>query len=289
MSWDWHWERFLIAAIVGGQLSLGGSLVQLTTRNDLASPSTLGMDGLAVGILLLTFAFGIGSPEALVGVVFATGLILWLGFSRLPLKFQRTHDFRLLLLLGLAINLLVGALFSIMHFMAMAFNHEFPSQLWFGRISAISAVQWVGALGILSLSFALLIFRRRSWKAMLLGVGWCHGLKVPVQRITREAMVVAFVGNFWVITQFGAFSLLGLLLPLLLRQLPRYRGEPGRELTEGLVVSGVAFGLIDHACYNLTFRGAEIPVALPLSLLGAVSLVTLLWRRERSAFTWQRP
>jgi iron complex transport system permease protein len=288
VSWDWQWERFLVALIVGAQLSLGGSLVQLTTRNDLASPSTLGMDGLAIGVLLVCFVLGVTAPEALTAVVLTTALILWPWIAHSKMVTQRRHDFRLLLLLGLAINLLVGAMFSMMHFMAMAFNKEFPSQLWFGRISVLSTWQWVGALAVLGLSLSLLTLRRRSWKAMLLGVGWCHGLKIPVERITREAMALAFVGNFWVITQFGAFSLLGLLFPLLLRQLARYCGEPFREMTEGALVSAVIFALIDHACYNVTFQGAEIPVALPLSLLGSICLVTLLWRRERVTVTWQR-
>lgn len=289
MMWDWHWERFAVAMLVGAQLSLGGSLVQLTTRNELASPSTLGMDGLAVALVLLTFAVGVFSPTSLLMVVAVTALVLGVVNFITVSKFNRSHDFRFLLLLGLGINLLVGAIFSVMHFLAMAFNHEFPSQLWFGRVTILTIEQWVGAGVVLVLSFGLITYRRRSWKALLLGIGWCHGLKIPVQRITREAMMVAFIGNLWVITQFGAFSLLGLLFPLLLRQLPRYRGEPWRELTEGALVSAIVFGLIDHACYNFTFQGAEIPVALPLSLLGAIGLVLLLWRRERSAFTWQRP
>ncbi len=48
MSWEWDMARLTTALLAGVLLSFSGSLVQLTSRNELASPSTLGMDGLAV-------------------------------------------------------------------------------------------------------------------------------------------------------------------------------------------------------------------------------------------------
>jgi ABC-type Fe3+-siderophore transport system permease subunit len=58
--------RFLCAILTGAILSQTGSLIQMSTRNILASPSTLGFDGLSVlwilffhGLLLL---FGLDQP-----------------------------------------------------------------------------------------------------------------------------------------------------------------------------------------------------------------------------------
>ncbi len=290
MSWEWEWSRFAVAVWSGCLLSHTGSLVQLTTRNELASPSTLGMDGLAVALVLgahgLGFLGGSAWPLELISLALGLGVAALLWLAPLPwmrLGEQRGQDFRFILLLGLSVNLLVGALFACLHFLAMAFNMEFPTQLWFGRVTPLGPLQTLGAVLVAAPLVVVAFRQRRWWRALLLGPGWCLGLGVPLQRLTREALVAAFVGNLWVISQFGAFSFLGLLCPLLLRQFSRYGAHPWRELTEGALWCGLGFALLDHACYNFTFRGAEVPVGLPAAFGGACALVVLLWRRAKQA------
>lgn len=287
MTWDWDLLRLSSAIVAGALLSFSGSLIQITSRNELASPSTLGMDGAAVlavmaayllqtaGLSTLplgTLAFLVGSGSALIVFLF-TGRSSNLGL----------RDFRVILLLGLGINLLVGSIFAVMQFLAMAFNQEFPEQLWFGRMSTLSPVGWA-LLGVVAIPVGIFCFQhRRHWKALLLGKDWCYGLGVPVERMTRESIALSFVCTLWVVTHFGVFSFIGLLFPLVLRQISHFRGEPWREMTLGAIGAGGLFSLLDHACYNLTFHGAEIPVGLPAGVLGAAALVTLLWRRSKKA------
>lgn len=287
MSWEWDVIRLFTAVITGAALSFAGTLVQITTRNELASPSTLGMDGLAVLLVMAGFgleAMGWGWGEL-------NEMSLALGFSATAAgwawsrrgRWQLRGEFRLVLLMGLAINLLVGAFFAIMQFLAMAFNQEFPEQLWFGRLRPLEASAWGLSLGVWVPLLIFVLGHRRHWKVLLLGPSWCRGLGVPMERMQRQSLVLAFLATLWVVTQFGVFSFLGLLCPLLLRQLNRYRGEPWREMTDGAVLAGLSFALLDHVCFNLTFHGAEIPVGLPAGLFGAAALVGLLAERTRKA------
>lgn len=287
MSWDWDLLRLSSAIVAGSLLSFSGSLIQITSRNELASPSTLGMDGAAVlavmGAYLLqamglshwplsTLAFLVGVSGSLIVFLLATRS------SNLGLR-----DFRIILLLGLGVNLLVGSIFAVMQFLAMAFNQEFPEQLWFGRMSTLTPVGW-GLLGLVAVPIGIFCFQhRRHWKALLLGKDWCYGLGVPVERMTRESIALSFLCTLWVTTHFGVFSFIGLLFPLVLRQISYFRGEPWREMTLGAVGAGLLFSILDHACFNLTFHGAEIPVGLPAGVLGAAALVGLLWRRTKKA------
>ncbi len=76
---DYFLVRMMCSFMVGVLLSQAGSLVQLGTRNILASPSTLGFDGLAVLWLLIfhlvslyfnlnlpiEWTFVLGIPEAI--------------------------------------------------------------------------------------------------------------------------------------------------------------------------------------------------------------------------------
>lgn len=286
MSWDWELVRLLSAFAAGMVISHCGSLIQLTSRNEMASPSTLGMDGLAVALVLLFYLlqnfFDLDLSLEQLGLigVFLIGGILRLVPSRwLPYHGSRGEDFRFILLLGLSVNLLIGAVFAGLQFLAMAFAREFPNQLWFGRVQTFGATQLGGSVLLLTI-LGITAFRHRGrWKALLLGPGWCYGLGVPLQLIMKDALWIAFIGNLWVITQFGVFSFLGLLFPILLRQLPRYHARPWLELTEGALLAGGLFALLDHLCFNLTFHGAEIPVGLPAAMLGSLSLVILLWKR----------
>jgi len=285
MTWELDLARLLSAIAAGTLLSFAGSLVQLTGRNELASPSTLGMDGAAVFIVMLSyglegFGFSVGSladTSFLLGLVLS--LLLWLIVKKT--KWRSNGDFRVILLLGLSVNLFVGSLFAVMQFLAMAFNREFPEQLWFGRMQTLSSLGWGLSVLVWLPMLSFVFYYRRSWKALLLGVGWCRGLGIPVDKIVGGSLLLAFISTLWVVTQFGVFSFLGLLAPLLLRQLPRYRGAPWREMTDGALLAGVFFAALDHVCFNITFHGAEIPVGLPSALFGAAALVGLLWIRAR--------
>jgi iron complex transport system permease protein len=287
MSWEWDVLRFVSALLAGGLLCFAGSLVQLTSRNELASPSTLGMDGAAVLMVMIAYALEsfsfVSLPLSALAFILGCFFIAVIHFSTQKKDHLASGDFRYVLLLGLGLNLLVGSIFAVMQFMAMAFNREFPEQLWFGRMSTLNSWGVGFLILVISLLLRFVIYYRRHWKALLLGRGWCRGLGVPVEKMAHEALMLAFLCTLWVVTHFGVFSFLGLLFPLVLRQIPRYKGEPWREMTDGAVGAGLVFALLDHACFNLTFHGSEIPVGLPAGVLGAAALVGLLWRRAQKA------
>lgn len=273
--------RLLTAFVVGALLSFAGSLVQITTRNDLASPSTLGMDGLAVLLVMLSFLLqSFGLNFSLTHMALGLGVIMLIVLSFLSSVFLKQRDLKIVVLMGMSVNLLVGAIFSIMQFMAMAFNQKFPDQLWFGRILSLDASSGLGLVLILVAVIGFMLRYRRLWKALLLGRGWCHGLGIPVEKMIKISLMLSFLITLWVVVHFGVFGFLGLLYPLVLRQFKRYKGEPWREMTDGAVMSGLTFAILDQTCFQVTFHGAEIPVGLPASLFGAGALVVILWRRN---------
>ena len=273
--------RFLTAFVVGGMLSFAGSLVQITTRNDLASPSTLGMDGVAVLMVMLAFIIqGAGVELPLATLALGLGLVSLGVLSLFSSVFLGQRDLKVIVLMGMSVNLLVGAFFAIMQFLAMAFNQKFPDQLWFGRILTLEPLSGASlAMLALALSFFTLSYRK-TWKALLLGRGWCHGLGIPVEKIIKISLMLSFLITLWVVVHFGVFGFLGLLYPLVLRQFKRYRGDPWREMTDGAALAGFSFAILDQFCFQVTFHGAEIPVGLPASLLGACALVVILWKRN---------
>ena len=144
--------RLGVAFLSGYFLTLSGSLCQLTTNNSLASPSTLGMDGLGVlAILLAQFVILLFTPGLSVEftsvILFLLFFLFLYGFIFLQKKndLWKLLNIKQLILLGLAFNLFIGAIFSIVQFLFLALKMEFPVGIWFGSFKHAS----LEALGIM--------------------------------------------------------------------------------------------------------------------------------------------
>jgi len=272
--------RSLCATATGMILSQTGSLIQMSTRNILASPSTLGFDGLSILWVLilhsLLLIFGFDYPPLwtyLLGVpVF---IIIGHVFSKVIGKYQHIER---LILIGLTFNLMVGAVFSLWQFLFLAFNLPFPVELWFGHFRH-AEFSFALVLIIFELCFlSLWIMFQKDFLIFSLGKGIAANLKLKEKRLYSMLFIIISVGTFSVVTLFGAFSFLGLIFPLMARKMWFRKFDLNGEFFWGALVNGLAFMLIDLACYFLPIMGAEIPVGLIATAVGAVSLILLLWK-----------
>jgi ABC-type Fe3+-siderophore transport system permease subunit len=88
---------------------------------------------------------------------------------------------------------------------------------------------------------------------------------------------------------YGAFSFLALIFPILSRKL-WFRGfDLKGEFFLGSFFNGLLLLVIDQLCYHLPVMGAEIPVGLIVTVIGAVSLILVLWKREQRLFLAKSP
>jgi iron complex transport system permease protein len=272
---QWPMLRMLTAFIIGYLLSLMGSITQWLTENKLASPSTLGIDALGVGVVLIFLFFhsmNLVIPEELKFIII---LMISVSLSFVLTRFARYSIGRRILFLGLAINLFMGAGFALVQFLSLAYGFEFPHSLWFGQIFTPSKKELI----FLGISFTLILLTLMMNLKKLLSTGLGHGLVItlqkPIERIWRCAIFICLLGTLSIIWLFGVYSFMGLILPSLLRSLPGIKGRPKNELTFGAILGGVIFMILDLCCYFFPIMGAEIPVGLLSATLGAMALVIL--------------
>lgn len=274
--------RALCATFSGMILSQTGSLMQLSTRNILASPSTLGFDGIGIlWILLFHSILLFFSTELSVSVLFLTGvplfILIGLYYARNIRKFKNLDR---LILMGLTFNLLVGAVFSLWQFLFLAFNLPFPVELWFGHF------RFADTEGLLILlSFEILFFigwirLRRELLLYSLGKSLSRNFGLNEKHIFRFLFIAISVGTFSVVALFGAFSFLGLILPIIARKFWFRSFDLEGEVLWGSLFNGLLLMVIDFLCYYFPVYGAEIPVGLIATAVGAVSLIFLLWKGE---------
>lgn len=281
--------RSISSFISGVILSQTGSLTQMTSRNVLASPSTLGFDGLCILWMLIfhslliflgvewnsysVFLFGI-PVFLLVGWVFSTFIVKFKNIDRL-------------ILMGLTFNLLVGGIFSLWQFFFLAFNLPFPIELWFGHFRYSNYFSVIILLITEIFIVSGFLFLKKDFNLFSLGRTVSKNLKLNEKRLYLFIFCAISLGTFAVISLFGAFSFLGLIFPIMARKVFFKKFDLRGELCFGALFNGFAFMFLDLLCYFLPIHGAEIPVGLIAIFVGAVSLIFLLWQSTHWK-KWQR-
>lgn len=283
--------RLGVAFLSGYFLTLSGSLCQLTTNNSLASPSTLGMDGLGVlAILLAQFVILLFTPGLSVEftsvILFLLFFLFLYGFIFLQKKndLWKLLNIKQLILLGLAFNLFIGAIFSIVQFLFLALNMEFPVGIWFGSFKHAS----LEALGIMLVILVVTVMYIKSnlikFNLLNLGQSFASGLGVEVEKFQKRNLLLALLLTGIVICFCGVFSFIGLIVPHILRGARFFKFHMDREIMVGPILGGVVIAIIDYLCFQFTAYGAELPVGMVSSVMGAFVLLMLVLRTNLRDF-----
>ena len=287
---DFEYTRILLAFIVGHFMSLSGSLTQLTTANSLASPSTLGMSALAVMAVLGSYFLGpylnISISHELLS--FLLGLLFVLGFvfsksSQKKRSIWEQFSVSQIVLLGLAFNLFVGALFSIIQFVFIAFHLEFPSSIWFGSLKQYSQQSVYLFLG-LWIIISVYTYKISGFYTLLnLGNEFALGFDHQIYKYQKKGLILSLLMTIVVVSFFGVFSFMGLVFPHLLRQFKWFQSNIINELRYGPWVCGLFFVILDQVCYLFPLWGAEVPVGMLSGLVGTSFLFIRLIKSKQVA------
>lgn len=283
--------RMLSSFLSGVILSQTGSFIQLGTRNILASPSTLGFDGVAILWLLvfnsLCLLFNIG-PETYLLISVGIPFFIFFGFI-FSKALRGNKKFERIILLGITFNLLVGAIFSLWQFLFLAFNLPFPVELWFGQFRFASAEAFLVLLLVEILLLLGLYKFKNSLLLYSLGPSIYRNWNLNEQKLFRFLFIAVAIGTFSVVGLFGAFSFLALLFPILARKFWFGSFDLKGEILWGSLLNGLLLMLIDFVCYYFPIYGAEVPVGLLVTAVGAVSLIFLLWSTNQAGEMLAKP
>ncbi len=283
---EFDFVRILLAFFSGYFLTVSGSLAQLSTNNKLASSSTLGFDG--VGVLCILAAqslisfFSVNlSIENLSLLIFGSIFV----FIIIVIKFKKSSsdiskNMNKIILIGLGFNLFIGGVFSIIQFLFIALNYEFPTGIWFGNFKQFE-IETLYLFGVLFLVSFVLVWRMSKKLSFLaLGPDFAKGLNIDVSKVLRGSLLVSFFLTGLVVSYFGVFSFIGLIFPHILRSIGFFKYSMKNELIIGSVFAGVFLSTIDFLCYHFTFFGAEVPVGMVCSVVGSFTLLALLIQRQ---------
>lgn len=286
LAWQIWWQlrlpRLVLAALIGAMLAGSGAAMQGLFRNPLADPTLLGLAsgaGLAVALWIVLLdgpagAFGLYG-QFLAGFLGALGvcvLVFALG--------QRQHGQEALftlLLAGLAINTLAGALGGVMAFIA---SDEQLRQLSLWGMGSLSHAMWSAAVGaMLGIPPALwwLLRCAKGLDLLQLGELTAHGAGLDAPRLKRRVVLATALGVGLCVALAGIIGFLGLLVPHCLRL---WLGPGHRLLLPASMLGGALLLIVADTLARTLASPAEIPVGLLTSLLGGPYFLWLLLKRR---------
>lgn len=286
-----RFPRVLLALAAGAALALSGSLFQSSLRNRLAEPLTTGTAaGALLGASLFLLIGPLGRAHLVDG---ATDWTTYLGRFLLAAMLAIAATFLVvrvanaagrvaagpLLLGGLAVNALVGALAAGILFLGSIGQQTAATVVtaWmFGGLLTTASYSTALLVLAIALGVAALAARRfRELDLMLLGDEEARTAGVAVDHVRREALVLASVAAAAAVAAVGILAFVGFLAP---HFIGRWTGPQQRRLVLASMLVGASLLILCDAIGRLVAAPAELPAGVVTALLGAPLLLILLAR-----------
>lgn len=273
--WDVRLPRAVLGALVGASLATSGAAFQGLFRNPLVSSSILGVSsgagfGAALAILLManystiyvvSFAFGL----------LAVCLTYWIG------TIYNTTPTIMLVLGGVVVSSIFSALLSLVKYVADPSNQLPTIVFWLMGSLASARFQDLMFAGIPMVG-GLLGLTTLRWRINVLSLGDREARTLGVQVTLQKGLVVFFatLATAGAVCISGGIGWVGLVIPHIGRMLV---GNDNRALIPVSMSLGACFLiLIDSLARTVT--GAELPLGILTSLIGAPFFVFLLKRTK---------
>ncbi len=272
--WQIRFPRVILAALVGGTLSLGGLVFQALLHNPLAEPYILGISGGAavgaiIGILLGLAPFPGVAALAFLGSMGVMSVVIFLT----PRETDGGKN--ALLLSGVMVNALCTAL--ILFFVTITQDSRLHNILhWLMGDLSVALPQQIFGLGLLLLPCYLIVFlMARPLNLLYLGEEQAGYLGLAVPTATYILLAVTSLMLSATVCQSGLVGFVGLVVPHLLRL---WLGPEHRVLVPACILGGGAYLVCCDLLARVLPSQGELPVGVITALIGAPLFIFLLQR-----------
>ena len=275
--------RVLLAAILGGALTVAGCVFQALLRNPLADPYVLGVSGGAsiggVVALLVSGASGTLAGRFAVPAAAFAGALLSLGLIERLATVRGQMSVYTLLLTGAIFNAFSAALIYFLQ--SVASLQELHGIVFYlmGRIPSF-AFRELAVLGFAVVATTVaLVALARDYNALSLGEEGARLLGVDVDRVKRRTFVLGSLLTALAVSIAGLIGFVGLVVPHVLRLV---LGPDHRLLLPAAFFGGAAFLVLADVVARVLIAPNELPVGVVTALVGGPFFLYLLRRTTRA-------
>lgn len=260
--------RAILAVVVGAALAVAGAITQGLTRNPLAAPNILGINGgAALAMVLSVLMGGSGSVGfAFGGAAMAAVTVYWLGSigrsGLTPLK---------LVIAGAALSYLLNSLITGM----LILSQRTLDDIRFWLAGSLAGQDLAGLLPVLpymAVGLAGALALGRQLTLLSLGEDVAQGLGLQTTWVKAAAAVVVVLLAGSAVALAGPIGFIGLVVPHVVRfgVGVDYRWI----LPYAMLTGGILLSLADMAA-RLVIRPQELPVGIMTALVGAPFFIYL--------------
>ena len=278
--------RVLLGMLIGSGLAVAGAAMQGLFRNPLADPGLVGVSSgaavaavatIVLGSTALDFATRTMGPFALSIAAFGGGASTTLLVYRLSLV-HGSVSVSTMLLAGIAINAVAGAVTGIFTFVA---DDAQLRNLTFWSMGSLGGATWpavAAAAPLIGLATLGLLRCARHLNALLLGEAEAGHLGCNVDRLKRAVVILVALSVGAAVAVAGIIGFVGLVVPHLLRLT---LGPDHRLLLPGAALLGASLLLGADLIARTLVAPAELPIGIVTAVIGGPFFIYLLQRGRR--------
>ncbi|MEJ6392159.1 iron ABC transporter permease [Gymnodinialimonas sp. 2305UL16-5] len=282
---DIRLPRLFMGILVGAALAVSGAVMQGLFRNPLADPGLVGV-GAGAGLGAIT-AIVLGGllPVALQDLVgyylvpFAAFFGGWA--TTILLYFVSTNRGRtsvaVMLLAGIALGALTGALSGILVYMA---DDQQLRDLTFWGLGSLAGATWwklVVAAPLIIMALIAAPFLARSLNGLALGEAAAAHLGIPVQRMKSVAILTVAAAVGAAVAVSGGIGFIGIVVPHLLRIAV---GPDHRFLLPNAALLGASLLIGADMISRTIIAPAELPIGIVTAVIGGPFFLWILLRNR---------
>lgn len=279
-----RFPRVVMAIIVGAALAAAGVLMQGVFGNPLAEPSIVGVSSGAAAFACTSIALGLSIFGAWTTVVAAfIGGLIATGLVYLMARHGGRTEVVTLVLTGVAINAVAGAVIALMTFLG---DTSARQEIIFWQLGSLNGTMWnnvlsAGPITVLGIGLAFTLTHKLD--LLSLGERPARHLGVNVELLRKEVIVIVAFLTSAAVAFAGIIGFVGLVVPHILRMAL----GPGHKLLLPASVLGGAFLLLaaDTVARTLV-PNADLPIGMLTALVGGPFFFWLIRRTRRGAGGW---
>ena len=279
--WKIRLPRIVMAALLGGALSLSGFLLQTFFANPIAGPFVLGISSGAKMVVALTMiwflkAFRVVSSWTMIAAAFV-GSLLSVGF--ILLMSRRLKQMAVLLVAGIMIGYICSAVTDFVITFAEdsdIVNLHGWSQ---GSFSGMSWDNVTVATAIVAVTSALVFMMSKPIGAYQLGEAYAQSMGVNI-RVFRVALILLSSVLSACVTAFaGPISFVGIAVPHLVKRF--LNTSKPIVVIPATFLGGAVFCMACDLIARTAFAPTELNISTVTSVFGAPVVIGMMLRRHK--------
>jgi iron complex transport system permease protein len=278
--------RVVLGILVGAGLGISGTAIQGIFRNPLAEPGLIGISAgaslMAVVIIVLELSI-FASLSNLIGYyLLAFGAFAGAGIAALLVyqisKSDGRSNVATMLLAGIAINAIAGALTGLLTYIA---DDQQLRNITFWMLGSLAGATWETVLALIPfiiIPLLLLPGLGKALNAFALGEVQASQLGLKVNVIKRNVVILATLAVGASVAVSGIIGFIGLLVPHIMRLV---LGVDNRHVLPASAIFGaLMLTLADMICRTIV-APVELPIGVITALLGTPIFLYILIKDKR--------